>query len=253
LDSKFVPALLNRTIAYCEMGEWKKAARDHGQVLELEPTNPWHWFGDALLLLKAGDDEGYRRLCGRMLKQFGPSSNVDEIVLLAHTWALAPQGPDDAVQVRQLAERRLALTPPPSLHHLWSVHVLGLAYYRAGENDKAVECLQKALEDHPDWEHNVLNWLVLAMAHHRLKHEKEARRWLEEARHWIGQQTGSPAPLGREWLEWRTVQRLSGEAEELLKPDGKDQPRRTESKDPSTKKPPRRGGRSRAGLSHQPW
>jgi tetratricopeptide (TPR) repeat protein len=222
LDRKFVPALLNRAVAYWEMGEWKKAARDHGQVVELEPANPWHWFGSALLLLKAGDDEGYRQLCGRMLKQFGPSTNVDEIVLLAHVCALAPQGPDDAVQVRQLAERRLALTPPPSPHRVWSMHVLGLAYYRAGDNDKAVESLQKALADYPDWEHNVLNWLVLAMAHHRLKHDNEARRRLGEARHWIGQHTDSPAPLSREWLEWQTVQTLSGEAEGLLKPAGTD-------------------------------
>ena len=172
------------------------------------------------MLLKSGNNEGYRQVCGRMLKLFGPSTNVDEIVMLAHTCALAPEGLDNTAQVRQLAERRLALTPPLSRHYLWSVHILGLAYYRAGEYANAVKHLQKALEDHADWEHNVLNWLVLAMAHHRLKHEYEARRWLDEARHWIEHHTGSPAPLDQEWLAWQAVQILFGEAEELLKTGG---------------------------------
>jgi tetratricopeptide (TPR) repeat protein len=117
----------------------------------------------------------------------------------------------------------MALTPPPSIHYVWSLHVQGLAYYRAGQNDKAIEHLQQALDGHPDWEHNVLNWLVLAMAHYRLKHGNEARRWLEEARQWIEQHTRNPAPLSGEWLEWQVMQILFGEAEELLKTGGRDQ------------------------------
>ena len=37
----------------------------------------------------------------------------------------------------------------------------------------------------PIWPGEVDNWLVLALAHHRLRHAAEARRWLTRADQWI--------------------------------------------------------------------
>src|SRR5262249_39240703 len=99
---------------------------------------------------------------------------------------------------------------------------LGLAYYRTGMNDKAVESLVKGLRDHPDWEHNVLNWLVMAMAHYRLKHMDEAQKGLEQARQAIDQENrkrekgGAFAPPGWHWRDWLGVLMLREAAEELL-------------------------------------
>ncbi|HEV3260898.1 MAG TPA: hypothetical protein VG013_28865, partial [Gemmataceae bacterium] len=39
------------------------------------------------------------------------------------------------------------------------------------------------------WPGQVVNWLVLAMAHHRLGHADEARRWLDKADQWIKKAT----------------------------------------------------------------
>jgi Tfp pilus assembly protein PilF len=92
------------------------------------------------------------------------------------------------MRVQQLAEQRLALTQPSPSHHIWSLHVLGLAYYRTGQYDRAVACLEKGLKEQADWNYNVLNELVLAMAHHKLTHTAEARQWLDKARQGIARE-----------------------------------------------------------------
>ena len=117
---------------------------------------------------------------------------------------------------------------PPSGHDGWSKHVLGLAYYRAGRHDQATACLGKALQDERDWEHNVLNWLVLAMAEQRLGHGAAARRWLDRAEKWIKQKTpgagrgGSAfAVPGWHWRDALMVQLFRREAAALL---GREEP-----------------------------
>ena len=46
--------------------------------------------------------------------------------------------------------------------------MLGLAYNRDGKFDQAAQCLSGLLEASPDGEHDVANWLLAAMAEHRL-------------------------------------------------------------------------------------
>jgi tetratricopeptide (TPR) repeat protein len=140
-----------------------------------------------------------------MRERYGRSREVDPLAALAHTCAVGPDAFSDAGLVLKIAEQRLAVTRLPSGHDAWSKHVLGLASYRAGRYDQAAACLGQALQDDPDWEHQVLNWLVLAMAEHRLGHGAAARRWLDRAEEWIkhrtaaaGQSSTGPRPPGRE-------------------------------------------------------
>jgi tetratricopeptide (TPR) repeat protein len=211
-----------RGSAYVELGQWQDAAAYYDKLLELRPAFQDVWFENAYLRLKRGDKKGYRELCRRMLEQFGQSKDVNEFAILAHTWVLAPQTPDDATRAVQLAEQRMSLTRANPIHGLWSVHVLSLAYYRNDLNDKAVECVAKGPKDRANVEYNLLNALVLAMAHYRLKHKDEAQKWLEQARQAIDQENrkrekdGAFAPPGWHWRGWLAVQMLRQEAEELL-------------------------------------
>jgi serine/threonine protein kinase/tetratricopeptide (TPR) repeat protein len=223
LDSKYAVAWNNRAAAYINLRQWDKAAADYDKLLELQPTHRDVWFENAYLRLKQGDTEGYRRLCSRMLEQFRQSKSADDIAILAHTWVLAPQVPADATTVRHLAEQQSSLTLQDPTHKLPSVHILGLAYYRTGLNDKAVECLLKGVKDHPDSEENVFTWLVLAMANQQLNSEEQARQWLDKARQWIEQKNrsrpekgGGFAPPGWHWRDWMGLRMLQKEAEELL-------------------------------------
>jgi tetratricopeptide (TPR) repeat protein len=208
-----------------EAAQWKRAAADFSRAFEREPPRDANvWFEYAYLRLQVGDAEGYRKLCEKMFKQFGSGRAVDDIALLAHTCVLAPDALGDAARVQQLAEKRLALTPATSVHHPWSLHVLGLACYRAGEHRKAVEWLNKGLKEDPFWEGRVQNWLVLAMAEQRLGHAEEARKWLARAEQWINEKTRNQAgsgtrfaPTGWHWRDWAGIQRLRREAEALVK------------------------------------
>jgi Flp pilus assembly protein TadD len=75
----------------------------------------------------------------------------------------------------------------------WHVHTLGLAHYRAGQFDQAVRRLQESTGLTPAWEADVDNWLVLALAQHRLDKGAEARRWLDRAVEWSNQRSRPPA------------------------------------------------------------
>jgi tetratricopeptide (TPR) repeat protein len=96
----------------------------------------------------------------------------------------------------RFAEQRFATNPNDS----WAPFVLGLAYYRAGRIEQAIQQLSKP---------PVNCWAnaVLAMAHHRLGHVEEARRWLAKADGWYDNATREvlDAPLfspSRPWLYW---------------------------------------------------
>jgi serine/threonine protein kinase/Flp pilus assembly protein TadD len=139
------------------------------------------WAGCAPLFVLADDADGYRRHCANLFGKLGKLGDTKQprtAFLVARTCSLAPDaGPDPAALVR-LAER--AAQAQPAAHHL---HALGLAHYRAGEYDKAVEQLHKSMRG--NWRANAANWLVLAMAHQRLGHADEARTWYDKAVRWM--------------------------------------------------------------------
>jgi tetratricopeptide (TPR) repeat protein len=194
--------------SYAEAGLWDEAASHFAESFKAQPSdNPYTWFEHAYLRLIVGDKEGYRRLCSRMLERFGQSPGFDGVGLLAHTCVLDSQALADSTQVVQLADQRLARHTPYSGHTPWSAHVLALAHYRAGRYDTAVAGLRKRLEADAAWQHQVLNWLVLAMAHHRLGQVAEGQKWLHQANQWLEEKMGEMIRGGRgvpaEWTFWR--------------------------------------------------
>jgi tetratricopeptide (TPR) repeat protein len=213
---------------HADQGDCEQAAADYAQAFTREaPADPMVWMRHAHLRLRVGDRAGYRELCAKMQEKFGATENIDAFALLTHTCVLGPDGLEAAAALR-LAERRFAMTPAPSVHHVWSFHVLGLAYYRAGEDRKAVDCLTRGLKKYWYGEQEVLNWPVLAMAHHRLGHTAEARKWFDRTEQWIenksrlAEKSGSFAPPGWEWSAWLGARQLHQEARELLnqQPEG---------------------------------
>jgi tetratricopeptide (TPR) repeat protein len=118
----------------------------------------------------------------------------------ARTCVLAPGALADPAEVVRLGERALA-DDPRNGDALWA---LGLAHYRAGHWDRAVKQAQEAIAADPEtaW----VRWPVLALAHHRLGHREEARRWLDRAAGWRRQagEWGGFA-LGAEWPDFQVV------------------------------------------------
>jgi len=102
-------------------------------------------------------------------------------------------------------------------HSPWCFHVLGLAQYRAGQFDQALQSFTKA--NVKTWNYSELNWFGLALVHHHLDHSDEARQCLDKGIQWL-ERKGPPSPqrsarlLPQDWIE---AQLLRREAEELLK------------------------------------
>jgi serine/threonine protein kinase/Tfp pilus assembly protein PilF len=217
------PDRLARAYTHVQMGQWSQAAADYARLVPQRPHNPDLWFEQACLLCRLGDDSGYRKLCSEMRERFGRSKDVYEFALLSHACALAPAALGDAVQVLQLAKERLVRTAPPSDHYPWSVHVLGLAQYRAAQYQAAVETLGKTPDAASLGEQKVLNWLVLAMAEQKRGHATEARAWLDRANQWLGRTAqalpaGQLTPSGWHWRDWLQLQTLRREAEGVVAP-----------------------------------
>jgi tetratricopeptide (TPR) repeat protein len=220
-----IPGLARGSV-YAARGDQERAAADYALVFEQgSPKEPWPWQQYAWLLLQVGDNDGYQKLCRKMHKQFGKSKDQDHFGSLARTCVLGPNAPGDTALVLRLAEQRLGRTPPSvNNYHLWSIHVLALAQYRAGEHRKAVERLSRCLKEYPKWEPQVMNWLVLAMAHKRLGRDAEAREWFDRADRWVRDRAGSQVghsglqdTPGEDTFAWLGVRQLHREAWTLLR------------------------------------
>jgi Flp pilus assembly protein TadD len=220
-DPGFWPDRKRRGEAHARLGHWSQAAAEYAKLLERQPRDPILWFENACLLCQLEDGPGYQKLCSRMHERFGTSRAIDDVVFLAHACVLAPGALGDPAQVVNRAKQRLALTAPPSLHSAFSVHVLGLAYYRAGQYREAVDHLSKDLGRDDSELVQAVNWLVLALAEAKRDRAAEARQWLNRANKWLEEKTrtvppGAVVPATWLWRDWVVVQLLHREAQRVL-------------------------------------
>jgi serine/threonine-protein kinase len=156
---------VGNTIA--DLGLWAEAAalRQRGAYIGISAED----YGDLLLVILTGTHEDFRRATAALLRK--PRSEGSEVELL-RTVLLAPESAAEPAFLVSLAERRKAWS---QYEPFWVEHNLGLAYYRAGRYEDAVEHLGPITEVPP---------VALAMAHHRLGHAKEAHRLLRRADAW---------------------------------------------------------------------
>ena len=145
------------------------------RAVEESPDDPSLRHRLALALLLAGDREGYRRACAATLEHFGRSEGP-LIGEAARACLVAPDAVLDPSVPLRLAETAVSQDPRAP----WPYYVLGLAEFRAGRYEGAVERLEESLKLGTTWASAPLNYPVLAMAHHRLRHGDESRRWLEK-------------------------------------------------------------------------
>jgi Tfp pilus assembly protein PilF len=89
---------------------------------------------------------------------------------------VAPDAVTDYTLPLELA--RLAASRQPNVPAV--LNTLGTVLYRAGQDDKAIEQLTKAIEVHGKGG-TPADWLILALAHQRQGRAGEARKWLDKA------------------------------------------------------------------------
>jgi serine/threonine protein kinase/WD40 repeat protein/tetratricopeptide (TPR) repeat protein len=195
---------------YALLGQWDKAYAEYAK------GDPQHYREAALayacLFLMRGDSEGYNRFCQGMIQREAQTENSSAAFFWARTCAMGRKSPVDPARAVQWANQAVANKQAPLCFH-----VLGLAQYRAGQFDQALQSFTKA--DDKAWAQRELNWFGLALVHHRLGHPDEARQCLDKGIQWLEREgpPGPERPAKISLADWMEAQVLRREAEEMLK------------------------------------
>jgi uncharacterized protein HemY len=102
--------------------------------------------------------------------------------LIELAWSFVSKGATDAYVAEmdcKAAERALRLSPKNGI----IMNTLGIAYYRTGHWQDAIDTLEKSMALRLGGDAN--DWFFLAMAHWQLGHKDEARQWYDKAVEWM--------------------------------------------------------------------
>jgi tetratricopeptide (TPR) repeat protein len=160
-----------------------------------------------LALLWSGDRAGWRTSNAALFDRFGGASNPLTANQVAWACVLGPEGTADPEVPVRLAEA--AVRDAPEFSKANNMNTLGATLYRAGQYDLAIQRLEEGIRLR-DGVSVPEDGAFLAMAHHRLGHRDEARRWLDRLRN--RQPSADPAQFWNE-LEIRL---LRSEAEAVI-------------------------------------
>jgi tetratricopeptide (TPR) repeat protein len=199
----------SRAKAHAALAHWQEAAADFAKAQEGEANLQlagWH----AACLAAAGDWAAHRKACAALLAQYGKDVAGIRANDLAWYCVRFRKGPGDVLGCLKLAEQAVAASPKDAN---W-LNTLGAVLYRAGRYADAIGKLQDGIKIRNDVG-TASDWLFLALAHHKLGHADESKKWLTKAQQWIDQapKEGANALPWDQRLELRL---LRAEAEEAI-------------------------------------
>jgi WD40 repeat protein/serine/threonine protein kinase/tetratricopeptide (TPR) repeat protein len=209
---------------YAEHGKWDMATGHCARAHALDPRDDLLSCTSACLHWQIGDREGHRRLSREMLDRFGQTGDPLIALRVARNCLLTPDLADEAKRVMQLADRTVSGTEAHSEYGLF-LQTKGLAEYRAGRYEQAVDWLRKS---QPHLGDRICGKSVttffLAMAYYQLGRADEARAALAQAHKWVEQDLGTldTIVVSGAWHARFICQIVSREAEALIngKADG---------------------------------
>ncbi len=190
-----------------DAGVWNQGLADHFvRQMQDRPADLPAWSRAALVSLAAGDATSYRRICGRVVETFLRNGDANLVNSAVWICAVGPEAVKDFEPLVREQTRVLGPQPNPDL-----LNTLGALLYRVRRFKDAVKRLEEAIARR-DKVGTVHDWLFLAMAHQRLGHGDEARKWLEKSGRAVEQAEGAL------WDQRLELDLLKREAEALLKP-----------------------------------
>jgi tetratricopeptide (TPR) repeat protein len=204
-------------------GQWKAALADYEEATRLDPTNHWYWYCCANLHLYTEDVEGYRRDRQEMQRRFGESPDPLIAERLAKVCFLEPTSDPPTKLSLQLASLAVADTQKHWAHN-WFLQVRGLADYRAGKYQSAVDWLRRSQKHSPDNDVGTgcraIAHVLLSMAYARAEPAElqKARGELKEGIVVVERLVAKVGPTSNEhWSIWVQLQIFRKEAETLAK------------------------------------
>jgi tetratricopeptide (TPR) repeat protein len=238
-----------RGFAEAELGHWEEAAADLTRAIEQDVGDLELQLDLAQIRLANGDIDGYRKDCARLVHDAKLADAPRIANFAAWTCILSPEAVPDLEAV--VAHARGALEAASGDVETYDrLGTLAAATYRAGRFQETIDHLTEATKLIPKTDNSMvgrdvgassavttelisggiaLDALFLAMAHYRLGHHEEARKWLSVAVASIDRGTrvspnGNSSAANFDWNTrlWHRV--LRREAESLIGGIGSDRP-----------------------------
>jgi Flp pilus assembly protein TadD len=193
---------------------WRQAAADYARGIEpVASPSTDEYYEYACVLVLIGDKARYRGLIQTLAEQVDKTKEPRLAYELARACVITPEmtaDPERVIRWARLAVESAALA--------WHNHVLGVAYYRAGNYQEALRWLGESLEG--SWtEGRPLNQFMLAMVHRRMGHEEQAAAFHKESIRLYEEMESSridgagPAVIVADWL---TIQIYRREVDDIF-------------------------------------
>jgi WD40 repeat protein/tetratricopeptide (TPR) repeat protein len=193
--------------AHAARGHLYRAAATLAEAVRLMPDDLVLRRYLGVTLLASGDRAGWRGVRAALLDRFGGTIDTWAAGEVARACALGPGATADPEVPVRLSEA--GVKGVDDYFKADALITLGTALYRAGRCHEAIRRLEEAIQTGRGLAVPQA-WAFQAMAHHRLGHLDEARRWLERLRE--HQPSADPAQFWQE-LELRL---LRSEAEAVI-------------------------------------
>jgi WD40 repeat protein/serine/threonine protein kinase len=219
-DPGYGQDLASRGETQLRAGNWKQAAADLSQALDLLPpgTPDWHEgaYRLAFVLVYLGEVEKYQALCRRTVRDFHNTTNLQLARRTAVMCLFAGTAHDRDIldQAGKLADLAIAQDPKSA----WTQHAMGIVAYRRGSYAAALDWFQKsvpglrAMNSLGSVPSGATDLLFSAMAAYQLSKTEEARHWLAEA----DRRIGGTSPKAFDNTDWLMMDLVRREAEALL-------------------------------------
>jgi Flp pilus assembly protein TadD len=197
-------------MVHARRGQLSAAIANFTRASELNPSDHDAYHSLAPLLAQSGDHEAYYRLCARILRQFGESSDPVIAERMAKDCLILPPPAATFEAIDKMVETAMKAGPT---HQYWDnfQFVKGLAEYRQGHFASATERLQRVAAHERDPNRTLAAYMTLTMAQHQLKQVDEARATLAKGIKFAESGTGGPF-----WNDQMTANVLMGEARKLI-------------------------------------
>ncbi len=206
-----------RANANAQLRNWSTAADDFELIAKKDVKNLEQMTYAAMLRFYCKDEPGYHQLCRILRDQLNASTSTNNVNLIAWTFCSGSYEAAELDSVINLVETVLSTSSNSTIRNDM-LNTLGALLYRAGRFENSIEKLEESIKARGNGG-IIEDWLLLSMAHKRLGHEEDARRWLDQSRSEIGKskQVSKPRQSRRYFGNW---ERLTTQEFLLLEAEG---------------------------------
>jgi tetratricopeptide (TPR) repeat protein len=196
-----------RAFANASLGQYGRALSDYKRAEECDKGTKqrrsiavWRQAGRVALL--NGDLQEYRHACSAARAHLAKGTGNDWAEAL-DLCLLSPEAAQETAKLLPRATDAVALSPQDGD----ALHRLGAALFRTGQ---AASAIQRLAEANRRLKNAAKTGLFLALAHHHLGRQEEARKWLSDTIQWLAEEDRMGS---LPWVEQLEVQLLRREAD----------------------------------------